>query len=154
MKYFDEIFPHPEASVWSPDIPNNDQTGPVCGSFYVRICCWFVIISFICWCILMNIISLLSKFRPGQRENYPTPDPFPGSRTGPSPKLSKISIEIFQLTPCQASNFVLFCLFVCFFFLIGATQAIGQSNKKAPRPSSGKEYTEGWHWSKGIIAKL
>ena len=34
------------------------------------------------------------------------------------------------------------------------TQAIGQSNKKAPRPTSGKEYTEGWQWSKGIIAKL
>ena len=34
---------------------------------------------------------------------------------------------------------------------IGGTQAIGQSNKKAPRPTSGKEYTEGWHWSRGII---
>ena len=40
------------------------------------------------------------------------------------------------------------------FWKLGGTQAIGQSNKKAPRPSSGKEYTEGWHWSKGIIAKL
>ena len=47
----------------------------------------------------------------------------------------------------QASNFV--------FWKLGAlTQAHGQSNKEAPRPTSGKEYTEGWHWSKGIIVKL
>ena len=32
-------------------------------------------------------------------------------------------------------------------------KATGQSNKKAPRPTSGKECPEGWQWSKGIEAK-
>ena len=56
------------------------------------------------------------------------------------------SSNIEELPYTHASNFV--------FLKIGGTQAIGQSSKKAPRPSSGKEYTEGWHWSKGIIPKL
>ena len=54
-KYLDEIFPDPEVSIWSPNIPDIDQTGPVLGLFYVCICCKFVIFSFICWCISMFI---------------------------------------------------------------------------------------------------
>ena len=76
-------FPHLEASIWSPNISNTDQTRLVSEPFYVRICCWFVIISFIRWCILLYIISLLLKLNPGLskkkkktelRENYPALD--------------------------------------------------------------------------------
>ena len=46
-----EIFPGLEVSISSPDIPDTDQTGSVSGSFYVLVYCYFVIISFIHWCI-------------------------------------------------------------------------------------------------------
>ena len=36
---------------------------------------------------------------------------------------------------------------------LGGTKATGQSNKKAPWPTSDKEYPQGWQWSKDIKAK-
>ena len=73
VQYFAATWRHP---IEAPVYPT--LTGP----FYVRVWCWFVIISFICWCILMFIISLLSniwprtiKEIPARRENYPVPDP-------------------------------------------------------------------------------
>ena len=41
-KYLDEIFPDPddpEVSILSPNIHDTDQTRPVSGPFYVRVCC-------------------------------------------------------------------------------------------------------------------
>ena len=37
-KYLDEIFPDPEASIWSPDVPDVNRTWLVSWPFYVRRC--------------------------------------------------------------------------------------------------------------------
>ena len=39
------------------------------------------------------------------------------------------------------------------FLFLGGIKATEQSNKQAPRPTSGEECRQGWQWSKVIKAK-
>ena len=69
-KYLDEIFPDPEASIWSPDIPDIDQTEPCIKTV---LCVIHVMVRLLLIChhfvySLVYIISLLSKFSSGMKK--------------------------------------------------------------------------------------
>ena len=99
-KYLDEIFPNPddpEVYILSPDILDTDQTGLVSGPFHVCVCCYlssFLLFVGVYQCISFHLLPKFSpdcKKVPAPRQNYPRsrPDPFPGSRTGPSPRIKQ-----------------------------------------------------------------